>query len=335
MAFFQAPFSHIYVETGIFHHPRTQEILAHFAHAQVISIHHYKDVFCRRRQNVALQNQIPMLILAEKKEHFLYSGSPVCQNFDERYFYYTSCVMNCLYDCEYCYLKGMYPSGNVVIFVNLEDTFTEVQRVLQEHEVYLCISYDTDLMALEDITGFVRSWSELARKENQLKIECRTKCGRTDLWNTLSPMENMIFAFTVSPEPVIRQYEHRTSSLEDRLRCILAAMDAGFPVRLCFDPMLYLPDWKKVYTSLLEEIEQRIPLEQLHDVSIGSFRISQDYLKKLRKVMPNSAVVWYPFQKKQGVYGYPEELVEEMEQFVLERLKSRVSKNRIYQTCQE
>mgnify|MGYP006970641936 FL=1 len=32
-------------------------------------------------------------------------------------------MMNCIYDCSYCYLKGMYPSGHMVLFVNIEDTW--------------------------------------------------------------------------------------------------------------------------------------------------------------------------------------------------------------------
>ena len=52
-------------------------------------------------------------------------------------FDYTSCMMNCVFDCEYCYLKGMYPSGNVVLFVNLDDIFDEVYKLLQKHP---CIS---------------------------------------------------------------------------------------------------------------------------------------------------------------------------------------------------
>ncbi|MBR1740345.1 MAG: radical SAM protein [Lachnospiraceae bacterium] len=297
---------------------------------QIIEISHYKDVFCRKKQDVFLQNQAPMLILAKRRENFLYSGSPVCQSFDERYFYYTSCVMNCLYDCEYCYLKGMYPSGNLVIFVNIEDTFSEVEKVLQEHEVYLCISYDSDLMAVENLTGFVGAWSEFAAEHKNLKIECRTKCGRTDLWKTLHPGSNMIFAFTISPERVIRNYEHRTSSFFDRLSCITEAMKMGFPVRLCFDPMIYLPEWKREYEQMLREVKKRIPMERLYDVSVGSFRISQDYLKKMRHVLPDSAVVQFPFENERGVYHYPKVLMEEMEGFLKEELKKELPEEKIF-----
>lgn len=354
MSNYSQPFSHIYVEKEILSHPRTKQILDYVCgvrtfsekgkvnfgeitvsektgnQVQVIEISHYKDIFCRKKQDISLQKQVPMLILAKKRAPFLYSGSPVCQSFDEQYFYYTSCVMNCLYDCEYCYLKGMYPSGNLVIFVNLEDTFSEVEQLLKQHKVYLCISYDTDLMALENMTGFVKAWSEFASKHPNLKIECRTKCGRKDLWKKLTPGENMIFAFTLSPEEVIRRFEHKTASLEDRLSCISEAMRMGFPVRLCFDPMIYIPNWKEKYGELTRKVRERVSMEHLYDVSIGSFRISQDYLKKIRKALPNSAVVQFPFENEKGVYHYPEHLLEEMEGFLKEELKKEIAEEKIF-----
>ena len=35
-------------------------------------------------------------------------------------------MFNCIYDCDYCYLQGMYPSANIVVFVNHEDFFDAV-----------------------------------------------------------------------------------------------------------------------------------------------------------------------------------------------------------------
>lgn len=325
-----AIFSHIYIEEAIREHPRTQAILRRFPQAEKILIHHYKDVFCRRKQSVALQNRFPQLILAAKQGKPVYEGAAVCQNFGNEHFYYCSCVMNCLYNCEYCYLKGMYPSGNIVIFVNLEDIFAEVENILSKHSVYLCVSYDTDLMALEDITGFVRAWTEFVGKHENLWIEVRTKCSRSDFWDSMLPNERVIFAFTLSPQNIVQVCEHRTAALSERIACARLALERGFSVRLCFDPMIYCPDWKTEYRQMLEQISAQIPMDRLYDVSVGSFRISQDYLKKLRKEMKNSAVVQYPFENRGGVYQYPSDLVQEMEGVVLDYLRQYLPEDKIF-----
>jgi spore photoproduct lyase len=324
------PFSHIYVEKKVMQHPRTQKILQKFSRGKVVFIDHYKDVFCRKRQSVSLQNQTPMLILAAKEGRLIYEGAPVCQSFGNEYFYYTSCVMNCVYDCEYCYLKGMYPSGNIVIFVNLEDIFQEVEQILKKHPVYLCVSYDTDLMAVEDITGFVGEWMEFAANHENLRIEVRTKCGRKDLWEQWQAKENVIFSFTISPEMVVEKYEHRTSSLSERLKCARAAMEKGFPTRLCFDPMIYCPNWRTEYETMMDRVEDTIDIKNLYDVSVGSFRISQDYLKKIRREMADSAVVQFPFENTGGFYHYPKNLMEEMENMIVERLKRNLRPEKIF-----
>ena len=165
------------MEEEIAEHPRVKQILARFMKAEIVYIRHYKDVFCRRRQDYEEQHHAQNLILAKKTGSLIYQGAPVCQNFGNTYFYYTSCMMNCIYDCEYCYLKGMYPSANIVIFVNIENIFEVTSpECFSEHPVYLCVSYDTDLLAFEAMTGYVREWGILFwKKIKDLHIRLRSK----------------------------------------------------------------------------------------------------------------------------------------------------------------
>ncbi len=315
-------FSHIYVEEHLLGRAETEQIRRHYPKAQLIPIRHYKDVFNRRQQNVQLQHRSQKLILAEKHGNLIYPGAPVCQNFGNQHFYYTSCVMNCLYNCEYCYLKGMYPSGNLVLFLNLEDTFTELRALLRQHPVYLCISYDTDLLALEGITGMVQRWAAFVAGEPDLTVEIRTKTGSATFWNALLPYrsERLIFAFTLSPEAVVTRYEHDTGSLAARLRSIARGLDLGFTLRLCFDPMLVIPHWRAAYGEMLSQVREMLPLSEIRDISIGSFRLSEVYLKAMRRAMPDSAIVQYPYENQGQVYQYPAALAREMEQFLRDGL---------------
>ena len=328
--YFNPFFSHIYVESEIKDHPRTQKLLAKFPAAEVVEINHYKDVFCRSRQSYTLQHRSQKLILSAKKGTLLYEGAPVCQSFGNEYFYYTSCMMNCIFDCEYCYLKGMYPSANLVIFVNLEDYFAQVEQILNNHPLYLCISYDADLLALEHITGYAREWCDFAEKHENLNLEIRTKCAGVQLTGQLRPVSGVIYALTLSPQEVIEKFEHHTPSLAARLSFAADLIRAGCLVRLCFDPMIYLPEWEQYYAKMLEQVYEALDLEKVVDVSIGTFRVSQDYLKNMRRQEPDSAVVWFPFENEDGYYHYPKELMDEMEHFLVERLAQKIPKEKIF-----
>lgn len=327
-------FSHIYVERAVRTHPRTKRILQRFPTAKIILIDHYKDVFCRKGQSYILQQRSQNLILGAKQGQLLYRGAPVCQDFGNHNFYYTSCVMNCVYDCEYCYLKGMYPSGNIVVFVNLEDIFDAVRARLKEQSLYLCVSYDTDLMAMEQITGYTGEWISFAQAQtdmpNRLTIEIRTKSADRRFWQTHVPLPGIIYAVTLSPQAVIDACEHRTPSLRQRLASVRDAIARGFTVRLCFDPMLYCKDWELQYADLLRQVSAEIDLNRISDVSVGTFRVSQDYLKKMRKNRPDSAVVQFPYQNDNGIYHYTPALTAQMEGFLLDALKQKIPEEKIF-----
>lgn len=327
-------FSHIYVEKTVLDHPRAKRILQRFPQSNTIIIDHYKDVFCRRRQDFILQQRSPNLILGAKQGNLIYEGAPVCQSFGNADFYYTSCIMNCVYDCEYCYLKGMYPSGNIVIFVNLEDIFDAVTAHLKERPMYLCISYDTDLLAMEQITGYAKDWISFAETQiglhRHLKVEIRTKSADDRFWQTHPPVPGIIYGITLSPQAVIDAYEHKTPSLSQRIASARSAIQKGFPVRLCFDPMIYCKDWEQEYGGMLRQVFSEINMEKIIDVSVGTFRVSQDYLKKMRKDQPGSAVIQFPYQNDEGVYHYPKELTEQMEGFLAGALQGELPENKIF-----
>lgn len=314
-------------------HPRTKKILERYQEAEIIEINHYKDVFCRSRQNGALQHRAQKLILAAKGGKLIYEGAPVCQSFGNENFYYTSCMMNCIYDCEYCYLKGMYPSANLVVFVNLEDIFAQVEQKLRQVSgtLYLCVSYDTDLLALEQIVGYADAWSRFAAcHAPRLKIEIRTKCANRHFFESQEPLSNVIYAFTLSPQAVVEHFEHDTPSLSERIACAVQAGNAGCSVRLCFDPMIYIPEWKQQYTDMLDQVFCAAAPEMLMDVSVGSFRISRDYLKKMRRQQPDSPAAWFPYEIEHGYYHYPKALMEQMEQFLVSRLREHMPEDKIF-----
>lgn len=323
-------FSHIYIESEAYAYKETRHILSQFPNAKTIQIGHYKDVFCRRNQQYVQQKQAPSLILAVKKQNLIYKGAPVCQDFGNKHFYYTSNIMNCVFDCEYCYLQGMYPSGHIVIFVNIQDIFDEVEKLLKKHPVYLCISYDTDLLAMESITGYGKTWIDFATKHPDLTIEIRTKCSNYHLLTQIKPIPNVILAWTISPEPIIAAWEHKTASMEKRLSAAKKAAEDGWRIRLCFDPILYCHDWKSLYRDMVTKTFCDLKTDQVFDVSIGVFRVSKDYLKRMRKLRPASSVLQYPFAIEAGVYDYGKDLSLEMIHYVKSIVEEYVPEDKIF-----
>ncbi len=297
-------FQHIYVERDVGNHPVTKRILERFPNASVIPVDHYKDIFNRSRQNLLMQETEPAFILAANRGTLFYPGAPVCQSFGEEHFMYTSCIMNCIYDCDYCYLQGMYPSGNLVVFVNLEDYFAELNGLLLKHPVYLCCSYDSDLTALNGLFPHAEAFCRYAAEHPALRLELRTKCAALPFIKRLPPAKNIVLAFTLSPQELIERYEHYTPSLKARLSAAKEAANRGFSLRLCFDPLLDVPEAERLYTTMIEQTFSILTPEEVTDISIGVFRLSGEYLKQLKKAKPSCALSFYPYERTDGVCHY-------------------------------
>ena len=335
---YQEHFQHIYVEEAILQSPDVERVLRKFPKAKVIPIRHYKDVFNRKKQGRLAQSRSRKLILAKKEGQRLYDGAVVCQDFAESHFCYTSLLMNCPFHCAYCYLQGMYPSSNLVMFLNLEDYFSDCKKwIAEKGSLYLCISYDSDLLAMEGVYPYVEEFARFLNQENALRIEVRTKAGGEGLWRKMQRLplssdarKRMIFAFTLSPEEIIEEAEEGTARLSSRIFAIQKALEEGYLVRLCFDPMIYHPRWKELYGDLLQEVFEKIPMEQIHDCSVGSFRISESYLKAMGKALPSSPHTQFPYENTGGYYHYPKELMEEMEGFLYSRLQEKLPKEKIF-----
>ncbi len=319
-------FTHVYVEERAEEYPLTQKILAKLNGADVIKIRHYKDVFDRKRQNAPLQKEHQALIIAVRDGSRIFKGAPVCQSMGQKNFYYASSMMNCPFDCEYCYLKGMYPSSNMVVFVNLEDYRKDVEEKLKEGPVYVCASYDTDLLALNGLTGHADFWKDMARTHDDLLVELRTKAA-VDVTDNIS---NVIYAFTLSPVEVVEKYERHTASVDARISAASRAVENGAKVRLCFDPVIRIPEWKDAYKKLIDDAASGIGFDRLTDVSVGTFRISADYLTRMRKAYPDSEIAWYPYFIKDGVAHYEPGLDKDMQEYVCGLIGEYTGREKIF-----
>lgn len=324
-------FSHIYIEEGALQYSDTELIIKKFPRAQIVTIGDYKHLFSRPRQDWRAQKGSTNLILAVKKNNFVYPGSAAAQSFGETNFYYNSLILNCLYDCHYCYLQGMYPSANIVMFVNSIDFFRATSELLKElSSVYLCISYDTDLLAFENLIPHCRRWIEYTHSNPGLTVETRTKSCNFSSISDLTPTDDFILAFTLSPKRIIEKYETTTARLAARLSAASAAQSRGWKVRLCFDPVLATLDWKEQYHHLIRETFSTLDNGMIRDVSLGVFRTNSEYFKRMRRQRPDSDLLAQDFQVESSCATYPPEIRREIEAYCRAQLEDYLAPELIH-----
>lgn len=300
----------LYIEEAIAAHPRTGHILERFPGATIIHCERYGEVFNRKAQNFRLQKKNPALILSAK-----YSGyvlpAPAEFGIGGDHNYYFSHMLNCLYDCRYCFLQGMFRSAHYVLFLNYEEFAGAIGETLEKHPgktVHFFSGYDCDSLALDPVTGFTGFFLPLFESHPRALLELRTKSTQIRGLLARPPLDNCVIAFSLAPENLARALEHRAPAVSRRIEAMRQLQDHGWRIGLRFDPVLYEASFMKSYAGLFTEVFSRLDPDLIHSVSLGSFRLPRPFHRKMAGLYPDEPLFASPLELQNGMVSYKENI---------------------------
>jgi len=175
------------------------------------------------------------------------------------------------------------------------------QRPYPHDPMMLSISYNTDLLAFENILPMTRAWIDFAKQHPELQLEVRTKSALFNAIDEMVPTDQVLLAWTLSPEKVVEVNELNTPPLTKRLAAVRSAMEKGWKVRICFDPVMIYSGWESDYKALIDKVKSTLEGDQIFDATVGVFRMGQDYFNRIRKSSPESNVYYQQFENADGV----------------------------------
>jgi spore photoproduct lyase len=320
----------LYVEEAAASHPRARGLLARYPRALVVPVGGYGEVFNRGRQSFRLQKRKPSLLLAVKHGSLVLEAPYGIGG--ERNFYFSH-VLNCLYDCRYCFLQGMYRSAHYVVFVNYEDFQTAIRKTADRfpgEEVYFFSGYDGDSLALESLTGFAGAFLPFFAENRRLTLELRTKSVAIRPLLAREAFPNCVVAFSFTPDALSRALEHGVPPLVSRIEAVARLARRGWPIGLRFDPLLYTPSYETQYQELFESVFSAIPSESIHSVGFGAFRLPRDYYARMVRLYPEEKLFALPLEDGSGMVSFATEVEEELKSFCRKTLRERVSEERLF-----
>ena len=304
----------IYIETAARQQALTQAIQQRFPKARYIACDRFGEVFNPKAQNFRLQKQQPALILAEKHRNFVLPA-PNGYGIGGQHNYYFSHMFNCVYDCRYCFLQGMYQSANYVLFVNYQDFQHEIRQIctsMPEQEIYFFSGYDCDSLALEPVTHFAATFLDFFAEIPNAWLELRTKSTQIRSLLDRPAQNHCVVAFSLAPAQVADKVEAKAPSPSKRIEAAYKLQQQGWPIGLRFDPLIYQHDYREQYHRLFEQVFSTIDAEALHSVSLGVFRLPEQYAKKIFKLYPDERLFAGPLQTQQGTLSYRKDLEQTM-----------------------
>jgi len=321
----------IYIEDSVREHERAKEIMARFPKASVVPCNHYKEIFNPRGQNFRLQKKKPALILARQTGKLIHPIPP-SYGVGGTTNYYFSHLLNCLYDCRYCFLQGMYPSAHYVHFVNYEDFQQSIDQTLKQAKepVWFFSGYDCDSLALESVTGFARAYLPFFNKRPDAWIELRTKSTNIEVLENTSPFPNAVVAFSFTPEEVSRQTEAKVPPLASRIKAMHKLAELGWKVGWRIDPVIDSKNFKQRYSTLFDNLLKGLSPNMLHSVSLGAFRMPSGFFKRVEKLYPQEHLLAGQLVKTGGMVSYRQDIEQDRLGICKDLLRARIPEEKLF-----
>ncbi|MEX0965538.1 MAG: spore photoproduct lyase family protein [Pseudohongiellaceae bacterium] len=295
-------FSAIYIEEEVLESDRAQRLLDRFPHLPHVVCDRYGEVFNRKSQDFRLQKKSPALILAKKYGNKVLPA-PDGYGYNESRSYYFSHMLNCVYDCRYCFLQGMYSSANYVLFVNYEDFETALDEKIRLNNgggVYYS-GYDCDSLALEPVSHFCKQFVPLFLKYPDAELEIRTKSTQIRCLLEQEPVSNCVIAMSFTPADIAARLEHKVPSIEKRIEALYKLQQSGWKVAIRFEPLLKSDAGVAAYEELFTQLFSKLDAQKLHSVSSGLFRMPIDFYKRIAKLYPDDELYAQATQIEKGM----------------------------------
>jgi spore photoproduct lyase len=313
----------IYVEESVREHPRVAEVRDRFPDAIVIACDRYGEVFNPSAQSFRLQKSAPALVLARKEGKLVLEAPPGFGIGGERNFYFSH-MLNCLYDCRYCFLQGMFRSAHYVLFVNYEDFKHSIDETLAAAGGEPCTffsGYDCDSLAMESITAFAAEFLPFFASRPRALLELRTKSLATRELARHSPADNVVVAFSLTPHRAATAVEHEAPAVASRIEAMRSLAEAGWKLGLRLDPLLWYHGWQADYGELVGALADAIPEASVHSISVGPLRFPRQMYQRIEAMYPEEPLLAGGLRQRGNLVSYGETRESELVTTITDMLR--------------
>jgi spore photoproduct lyase len=328
----------IYIEQAALEHPRCKAILRRYRGATVITVHNYSEVFNGHKQNFRTQKQSPSLILALKQNTFVHS-TPAQYETGGGAHYYFSHMLNCLYDCRYCFLQGMFQSAHYLLFVNYEDFLDHIVRVAKTHAeqpkpTWFFSGYDCDSLAFEPVSQFADFFLDEIEQVPNAVLELRTKSTQIRSLLKRKASDKVVIAASLSPTEVAQAVEHGAPSVSKRIEALQKLQKQGWKIGVRFDPVVWHEDYQASYLRLIDQVFTQLDPDLLDSVTLGSFRVPKTFFKAMLKLYPAEPIFNFGLEQQDPKLGsmvsYRQDIETQTLDFVEQLCLQHVASDKVF-----
>jgi len=236
-------------------------------------------------------------------------------------------VTSCPGKCEYCYLlTNLGKKPYIRIYVNIEEILRAAGNYIKERIPEITVfegAATSDPLPVEPYTGALRRVIEFFGAQEHGRFRFVTKFTGVESLLGVAHNGHTRFRFSINTGEIIKQFEHATPQLGERLAAAKKVALAGYPLGFLVAPIIAAEGWQESYRELF-----KMASAELAGVATGlTFEfITHRFTKRAKgtilEVFPNTRLELdeeartFKFgQFGYGKYVYPKELFAEIKTY--------------------
>jgi len=285
---------HIVVEQSVQDNPLTRTILSRLEDVPVEWVRDPQMVLDEfHPPGDRLTEGKKILMIARQRGRFL-KPCPGTHHYICCGYFFINLATNCDLECSYCVLQGYLNNPFLVVYVNVEDLFRELDAAFRENPrrfFRVGTGELTDSLTLDHITGFTRLLVPYFAERPNAILELKTKTTRIENLLGMDPKGRVVVSWSLSPNAIIEKEERGAPRLEERLEAAKRCQRAGYWIGFHFDPMIHYPGWERDYQEVVDRVFQTVDSRGILWISLGAFRYPPPLAEIIRQRHPDSRVL--------------------------------------------
>ena len=158
-----------------------------------------------------------------------------------------------------------------------------------KYPLTLTASEFNDFLAVDHLTDNSAFLMSMVQKYPRFKFTIRSRSSYVDGFLRYDGQDRARFNITLSPDYAIKEFEHGTATLDERIHAARRVQEAkGFALSLVFEPILtyahYLEDYKQLIRRALTELDP----SRIQKIILGSARYSDQLKGMVRMHFPGT-----------------------------------------------
>ena len=220
-------------------------------------------------------------------------------------------VENCGMACSYCTIQSFY--GDRAVFdANLEEKLNSLE-LDPERFYHFGTGQSSDSLMWGNRHGVLDALCEFARRHPNILLELKTKSANIRYFLRGDTPPNMALSWSLNTPTIIRNEEHRSASLDQRLEAARRVADGGIGVAFHFHPIVYYDNWQEDYAAAAREMTERFEPPEVLFVSLGTVTFIKPVVRAIRERGWTTKMLQMELSPgPKGKLSSPDELKQEM-----------------------